>query len=194
MCADRPADPRSGRPCPSRSARPNPAEATAVASQAADPLVSSTQGKLSTLPASELCADAIERTFAPRMQGGRAIAELLLGRIEPSGRLPLSVPRPAGQLPVYDGQVRGHHVRPSARASATRRRTTRNRQPRIVTSPVRTPLPGRDGDAGQPSCKRRLTAVRRRLHDCQPAAAGIGTGIGGTVGVLRRRGSRPPAW
>ncbi|MEU0424582.1 glycoside hydrolase family 3 C-terminal domain-containing protein, partial [Streptomyces canus] len=69
------------------------------------------QGKYSTLPASELGADAVIQAFDPGMQGGRAIAELLLGRIEPSGRLPLSVPRHAGQLPVHRSQVRGLHGR-----------------------------------------------------------------------------------
>ncbi|MFI1035493.1 glycoside hydrolase family 3 N-terminal domain-containing protein [Streptomyces sp. NPDC020951] len=67
------------------------------------------QGKPSTLPASALAADAIVQAFNPGMQGGRAIAELLLGHIEPSGRLPISVPRHAGQLPVYYNQVRGQH-------------------------------------------------------------------------------------
>ena len=43
------------------------------------------------------------------MQGGRAIAELILGLIEPTGRLPISFPRHAGQLPVYYNQVRGQH-------------------------------------------------------------------------------------
>ena len=33
--------------------------------------------------------------------GGRAIAELLFGRFSPSGRLPVSIPRNVGQLPVY---------------------------------------------------------------------------------------------
>jgi beta-glucosidase len=69
------------------------------------------QGNPSPLPASALGADAIVQAFPPGMRGGRAIAEFLLGRIEPSGRLPLSIPRPAGQPPVYCGQVRGHHGR-----------------------------------------------------------------------------------
>jgi beta-glucosidase len=43
------------------------------------------------------------------MRGGQAVAELVLGLIEPSGRLPLSVPRHVGQQPVYYNQVRGQH-------------------------------------------------------------------------------------
>ncbi|GAB4085809.1 glycoside hydrolase family 3 N-terminal domain-containing protein [Myceligenerans cantabricum] len=45
----------------------------------------------------------------PGMQGGRALAELLLGEIEPSGRLPISFARHVGQQPTYYNQVRGQH-------------------------------------------------------------------------------------
>ena len=45
----------------------------------------------------------------PGMEGGRAIAELLLGLIEPSGRLPISFARHAGQQPTYYNQIRGQH-------------------------------------------------------------------------------------
>jgi beta-glucosidase len=45
----------------------------------------------------------------PGMEGGRAIAELLLGLIEPAGRLPISFARHAGQQPTYYNQIRGQH-------------------------------------------------------------------------------------
>ncbi|MDJ0334112.1 glycoside hydrolase family 3 N-terminal domain-containing protein [Salinibacterium sp. G-O1] len=45
----------------------------------------------------------------PGMEGGRAIAELLLGNIEPSGRLPISFARHVGQQPTYYNQIRGQH-------------------------------------------------------------------------------------
>lgn len=67
------------------------------------------QGKPSTLPASAERAAAVIEAFNPGMQGGRAVAELLLGEIEPSGRLPISFARHAGQLPVYYNQIRGQH-------------------------------------------------------------------------------------
>jgi beta-glucosidase len=54
-------------------------------------------------------AAAIIEAFDPGMQGGRAIAELLTGVIGPSGRLPISLPRHAGQLPVNYNSVRGQH-------------------------------------------------------------------------------------
>ena len=67
------------------------------------------QGKPSTLPASALEAAAIIEAFNPGMRGGRAIAELVLGLIEPSGRLPISFARHVGQQPVYYNQLRGQH-------------------------------------------------------------------------------------
>jgi beta-glucosidase len=65
--------------------------------------------KPAALPPSALAAAAVVEVFNPGMRGGRAIAELLLGLIEPSGRLPVSVPRHVGQQPTYYNQIRGQH-------------------------------------------------------------------------------------
>ena len=46
-------------------------------------------------------SDAFLYAFYPGMQGGKAIAEILFGETNPSGRLPVSLPRCSGQLPVY---------------------------------------------------------------------------------------------
>ena len=46
-------------------------------------------------------SDAVLYAFYPGMQGGKAIAEILFGEVNPSGRLPVSLPRCTGQLPVY---------------------------------------------------------------------------------------------
>ena len=46
---------------------------------------------------------------SPGMKGGQSIAEIILGETEPSGRLPITFPRHAGQLPVYYNQIRGQH-------------------------------------------------------------------------------------
>ncbi|WP_020142080.1 glycoside hydrolase family 3 N-terminal domain-containing protein [Terracoccus sp. 273MFTsu3.1] len=65
--------------------------------------------KPSVLPPSALRAAAVIEAFSPGMRGGRAIAELVLGLIEPAGRLPVSIPRHVGQQPTYYNQVRGQH-------------------------------------------------------------------------------------
>ena len=61
------------------------------------------------LPPSVTEAAAVIWAANPGMEGGRAIAELLLGLIEPSGRLPISFARHVGQQPTYYNQIRGQH-------------------------------------------------------------------------------------
>ncbi len=46
-------------------------------------------------------ADALLTAYYPGQEGGAAIADVLFGDYNPAGRLPVSVPRHAGQLPVY---------------------------------------------------------------------------------------------
>ncbi|MDR0482041.1 MAG: glycoside hydrolase family 3 C-terminal domain-containing protein, partial [Cellulomonadaceae bacterium] len=45
----------------------------------------------------------------PGMTGGQALAEMLFGHSEPSGRLPITFPVHVGQQPVYYNQIRGQH-------------------------------------------------------------------------------------
>lgn len=54
-------------------------------------------------------ADALIWAANPGMEGGRAIADLILGYIEPTGRLPISFPVHVGQQPIYYNQIRGQH-------------------------------------------------------------------------------------
>ena len=61
------------------------------------------------LPPSASRAAAVIWAANPGMQGGRALAELLTGAIEPSGRLPISFARHVGQQPTYYNQIRGQH-------------------------------------------------------------------------------------
>ncbi|SDL59250.1 exo-beta-d-1,3/1,6-glucosidase [Microbacterium azadirachtae] len=61
------------------------------------------------LPASVANAAAVIWAANPGMRGGAAIAELITGAIEPSGRLPISFARHAGQQPTYYNQIRGQH-------------------------------------------------------------------------------------
>ena len=61
------------------------------------------------LPESARRADAVIWAASPGMQGGTAVAEILYGHIDPSGRLPISFARHAGQQPTYYNQIRGQH-------------------------------------------------------------------------------------
>ncbi|WP_416517802.1 glycoside hydrolase family 3 N-terminal domain-containing protein [Bifidobacterium asteroides] len=61
------------------------------------------------LPPSAQSARALIWQPDPGMQGGRALARILTGKVEPTGRLPITFPRHAGQLPVYYNQIRGQH-------------------------------------------------------------------------------------
>jgi beta-glucosidase len=54
-------------------------------------------------------ADAVLAAWFLGSEAGNAIADVLTGRISPSGRTPMSWPRAVGQIPVYFGQ------RPSGR-------------------------------------------------------------------------------
>ena len=61
---------------------------------------------------------AILLAWLPGQEGGRAVADVLFGQAAPGGRLPMSVPRSVGQVPVYHyhkpsggrSQFSGHYV------------------------------------------------------------------------------------
>jgi beta-glucosidase len=68
-------------------------------------------GRPVELAALEPAMAAILALWQPGTRGGAAVADLLLGRRNPGGRLSATWPRTAGQIPIY------HNMRPRARVS-----------------------------------------------------------------------------
>lgn len=65
--------------------------------------------KPQVLPPSALRANAILCCFNPGMMGGMAVADILFGEVNPTGKLTISYPRHVGQQPIFYSQVRGQH-------------------------------------------------------------------------------------
>lgn len=66
-------------------------------------------GRPLALPEHYAKAKAVLSTFYGGQASGRAVANVLTGRFNPGGRLPISIPRHPGQLPAY------YNMKPSAR-------------------------------------------------------------------------------
>jgi beta-glucosidase len=64
-------------------------------------------------------ADAVLFAWLPRTEGRTAIAEVLMGEINPSGKLPMTMPRSAGQIPI------SYNVLPTSRPPTESRYTSR---------------------------------------------------------------------
>jgi beta-glucosidase len=58
-------------------------------------------GRPLTLTYENKVADAILETWFPGTMGGAAIADVLYGAYNPSGKLPITFPRNVGQIPIY---------------------------------------------------------------------------------------------
>ena len=61
-----------------------------------------TGGSPITMPEVEEIADAILFVWYPGQQGGNAVADVIFGDVSPSGRLPITFPVSADQLPAFD--------------------------------------------------------------------------------------------
>jgi beta-glucosidase-like glycosyl hydrolase len=60
-------------------------------------------GRVHTLSAVATRANALLQVFPPGEEGGNGLADVLTGKVNPSGRLPVSLPRSVGQIPNYVG-------------------------------------------------------------------------------------------
>ena len=61
-------------------------------------------------------SNALLTLWYPGMEGGSALADILWGDYNPSGKLPISIPRSVGQIPVYYSQpFMGDYVEESAK-------------------------------------------------------------------------------
>ncbi|MEU1483670.1 glycoside hydrolase family 3 N-terminal domain-containing protein [Streptomyces sp. NPDC005752] len=81
----------------------------AVAATGTPVVVVIVQGRPHALPDLSGTAAAVLSAWYPGPWGGRAVADVLFGAAQPQGRLPVSVPRSAAQLPVfYNGKDHGY--------------------------------------------------------------------------------------
>ena len=60
-------------------------------------------GRPSALPWIAEHVPAVLEAWIPGEEGGNAIADVLFGDVSPGGKLPISLPRSVGQVPVYYG-------------------------------------------------------------------------------------------
>ena len=66
-------------------------------------------GRPASIPLIAEKADAILEGWYLGQETGNAVADILFGRVNPGGKLPISIPRSVGQLPIY------YSAKPSAR-------------------------------------------------------------------------------
>ncbi|GAA3486706.1 hypothetical protein GCM10018987_07850 [Streptomyces cremeus] len=94
-------------------------------------------------------ASAVLEAWHPGIEGGNAVADVLFGRVNPGGKLPVSFPRTVGQIPVHYNHEN----------------TGRPYDPKSPRQHLRHRLPGRRPDAAVP------LRVRAELHDLRDRRA-----------------------
>ncbi|HLH63312.1 MAG TPA: glycoside hydrolase family 3 N-terminal domain-containing protein [Ktedonobacteraceae bacterium] len=83
----------------------------AIASTGTPLVVVVLSGRVHTLNHVADKANALLQLFPPGEEGGSGLADVLTGRVNPSGRLPVSIPRSVGQIPNYAAtRAGGDHV------------------------------------------------------------------------------------
>ncbi|MEN4043200.1 MAG: glycoside hydrolase family 3 N-terminal domain-containing protein [Anaerolineaceae bacterium] len=58
-------------------------------------------GRPLAIPRAAMLADALLYAWHPGIEGGSALGDVLFGKEEPGGRLPVTFPRATGQVPIY---------------------------------------------------------------------------------------------
>ncbi len=81
----------------------------AVASTGTPLVVVVMSGRVHTLHRISKCANALLWTAPSGEEGGSGLADILTGHVNPSGRLPVSLPRSVGQVPVHVGKRAASH-------------------------------------------------------------------------------------
>lgn len=74
---------------------------TAVAATGTPTVVVVVSGRVHTLEAEAAAASALLWSILPGEEGGHAIADVLVGAVSPAGRLPVTIPRHVGQVPIH---------------------------------------------------------------------------------------------
>ncbi len=64
-------------------------------------------GRVHTLENVVAKSNALILLFPPGEEGGNGLADILTGAVSPSGRLPVSLPRSVGQIPIHSGYRAG---------------------------------------------------------------------------------------
>ena len=64
-------------------------------------------GRIFALPWIAEYVPAVVEAWLPGEEGGAALADVLFGAVNPAGRLPVSMPRAVGQLPIYHNHKSG---------------------------------------------------------------------------------------
>lgn len=83
-------------------------ELVAALAEAGTPLVVVVlSGRVHTLTSVVAKANALLQVYPPGEEGGNALADVLTGKVNPSGRLPVSMPRSVGQVPNFAGSRAG---------------------------------------------------------------------------------------
>ncbi|EFH85875.1 glycoside hydrolase family 3 N-terminal domain-containing protein [Ktedonobacter racemifer] len=64
-------------------------------------------GRVHTLASVASQANALLQLFPAGEEGGHGLADVLTGKVNPAGRLPVTLPRSVGQVPIFAGQRAG---------------------------------------------------------------------------------------